>query len=416
MQNRLFRKISIERLSSPDQLDLLLQITRPRGWVALTGLGLLVFVGLGWGIFGRVSNRVQGEGILIRSGGVLEVVAPVGGRVTDVSVEVGDSITEGQVIAWLAQPELSDQLQRARDQLEATRQEFAQAVDFAARHAQLQQRSLDQQGANVEASIAAAEENLRWLEERLSAQEQLFEKGLIAKPTLLATRQQYDDIREKIRAHQDERAKLDLQRLDVENRREAAVRDIRFKLQQAEREWAQLEFDLKSSTQVVSMHSGRVLEIMTEPGKVVNRGEPIMSLDRTGGSVQELVAVIYVPPLLGKMVRPGMRVQIAPSTVRKEEFGLMIGHVTFVSSFPATSKGMSRILKNEQLVQQLSGGAAPYEVHASLQMDPSTASRYRWTSGKGPPIRIESGTLAAATIIVGEQMPLAMVLPIVRNL
>ena len=76
---------------------------------------------------------------------------------------------------------------------------------------------------------------------------------------------------------------------------------------------------------------------------------------------------------------------------------------------------MTRVLKNEQLVQALSGGGAPYEVHASLLVDPRTRSQYRWSSSQGPPMRIESGTLAAATVTVSEDRPIGKVIPLLRR-
>jgi HlyD family secretion protein len=89
--------------------------------------------------------------------------------------------------------------------------------------------------------------------------------------------------------------------------------------------------------------------------------------------------------------------------------------VTTVSSYPSTPRGMQRVLKNDQLVTALSGGGAPYEVRATLLRDPRTPSGYRWTSSHGPPLTIQSGTLAGAQVIVDRQRPIAAVLPLLRR-
>jgi HlyD family secretion protein len=94
---------------------------------------------------------------------------------------------------------------------------------------------------------------------------------------------------------------------------------------------------------------------------------------------------------------------------------VMLGKVTYVSDFPATSKGMRRVLKNEKLVNALSGSDAPYELHADLTFDPATMSHYHWTSAGGPPVRIQSGTLATANIEVHARRPIEMVLPLLRR-
>ena len=71
----IFRKVALERLSSPEQLDQLMQVTNPQGWLALVGLCALLAAALLWGIFGSVPTETTGEGILLRQGGVSELVA-----------------------------------------------------------------------------------------------------------------------------------------------------------------------------------------------------------------------------------------------------------------------------------------------------------------------------------------------------
>jgi len=415
MQNKIFRKVSLDRLSSPEQLDQVMQVTNPRGWIALGSIVLLLVTAIVWGVVGLVGDRVAGSGILVRSGGVLEVVANSGGRVMDVAVAVGDSVSEGQVIARLAQPELFDQLEQARANLHALRREQAQTVEFQNRENELQERTLSQQESSLTQSVAATEGSLRALDERLRNQEQLVQQGLITKSTLLATQQQSDQARERVRADRTSFAQISVQRLAAQNKRIQAIRAGELKIEQSLAQVAQLERDYTVGTQITSPYTGRILEIMTEPAKIVARGEPILSLDLTGGAIQDLMAVVYVPAVHGKMVKRGMQIQIAPTTVRQEEYGLMLGTVTFVSNFPSTPKGMQRVLKNDQLVQALAGGAAPYEVHATLSVDPSTTSQYRWSSSKGPPMRIESGTLANAQVKVNEDRPIAKVIPLLRR-
>jgi hypothetical protein len=55
MNNRLYRQISVERLSSPEQLDEVLRFTSAREWVALTAIFLLLAVSLVWGYKGHIA-------------------------------------------------------------------------------------------------------------------------------------------------------------------------------------------------------------------------------------------------------------------------------------------------------------------------------------------------------------------------
>jgi len=69
MQKPIFRKAALERLSSPEQLDQLMQVTTPKGWLALIALtGLLVMVVV-FGFVARIPITVTGQCILLDSGG-----------------------------------------------------------------------------------------------------------------------------------------------------------------------------------------------------------------------------------------------------------------------------------------------------------------------------------------------------------
>ncbi|HYG62449.1 MAG TPA: biotin/lipoyl-containing protein, partial [Thermoanaerobaculia bacterium] len=97
----IFRKVALERLSSPEQLDQLMQVTNPRGWLALAALGALLLTAVFWGVFGSIPTEAAGEGILLRRGGVSNLVAPESGQVQEILVAVGDEIQKGQVVARL---------------------------------------------------------------------------------------------------------------------------------------------------------------------------------------------------------------------------------------------------------------------------------------------------------------------------
>jgi multidrug resistance efflux pump len=99
MKRQIFRQVALERLSSPEQLDQLIQVTTPRGWLALLALiGLIVTV-VGWSFSDTIPTQLIGRGILIRGGQVPQVLAPVAGLVDQLLVQVGDEVRQGQVIA-----------------------------------------------------------------------------------------------------------------------------------------------------------------------------------------------------------------------------------------------------------------------------------------------------------------------------
>ena len=410
-----FRKVSLDRLASPEQLDQLMRVTDARGWIALLAITIVLLTATLWGVIGSIPQNVGGVGILIKSGGVFDVAPLAGGRVIDVGVNVGDLVTEGQVVARIEQTELRDTLQELKATLRNMREQHAQTVAHGGRDLALQITFLAKQRAAIEQSIASSERSLAWYAEKIASQEKLVEEGLMTKQTLLTSRQQQDSERGKINDARSQLAQIEVRESELQGKRQEEISTSEMKIEDKLRAIAEVERDLKVKTEVVAPHTGRILEVMTEQGAVVSKGEPILSLDLTGRAVKELEAVLYVPSLHGKQVRAGMPILIAPSTVKQEEYGLMLGKVTYVSDFPATSKGMQRVLKNDKLVLGLAGQDAPYEVHADLTVDPNTPSRYRWSSSSGPPLRIQSGTMAVGNITIGSKRPIEMVIPWVRQ-
>jgi HlyD family secretion protein len=413
--SQIFRKSSLDRLASPEQLDQLLQVTDPRGWIALTGLGAVLVMLVIWGLVGVVPENVNALGILVKSGGVSEVVPQAPGRVVDVAVSVGDHVSEGQIVARVDQPELRDRLASAQAALAALQAERRTLQQFGSRDAQLQRDLLEQQRVTLLASIESQKRSARFLADKIVSQERLVSEGLLTRPALMSTRQQHDQAEQQIGEALGQLAQLDVKRLEYANRRGSDARALDVRIADAERMVGDLTAELETKTVVRAPATGRVLEVMTERGNLVGPGEALLSLDQSGKAVKDLEAVFYVPSAYGKQIRAGMIVQIAPTTVKQEEYGLLLGRVTYVADYPATPKGMWRVLKNDKLVTALAGQDAPYEIHVDLQVDPTTVSGYRWSSSSGPPQRIQSGTLSRGSIAVQRRRPVELVIPLVKK-
>jgi HlyD family secretion protein len=169
---------------------------------------------------------------------------------------------------------------------------------------------------------------------------------------------------------------------------------------------------LTENVSVVSQFSGRVLELLVARGDVVNPGTPILSVEVQS---EDLIAVLFVPATEGKRIHPGLKARISPTTVKREEYGFMEGEVTGTSAFPSTSRGMIRLLGNEALVTKLMKEGPPIEVDVALDLDPKTPTGYRWSSSRGPNLKISSGTLTTGSVIVREDRPVSLVIPAARE-
>jgi HlyD family secretion protein len=77
---------------------------------------------------------------------------------------------------------------------------------------------------------------------------------------------------------------------------------------------------------------------------------------------------------------------------------------------------MLHVLKNQQLVNALSAGGAPFEVDVELLRDPNAPSGYLWSSAPGPVTTISPGTLTHGTVWIRRLRLIEFAIPALRRL
>lgn len=96
--NNLFSKEAMDKLRSPEKLDMLLEVTNPVSWMALASMIVMVFSVIVWSVFGAMVVKVEGVGILLDSGGVVTISAPAQGRVEEIFVATGERVRKGDLL------------------------------------------------------------------------------------------------------------------------------------------------------------------------------------------------------------------------------------------------------------------------------------------------------------------------------
>lgn len=414
LSQRTFRTVALQRAASPEQLDHLVSITKPSDWILIFVIVLALAAALTWGIVGRIPTRAAGEGILISSGGrVVEAASAAAGRLSSINVSVGDHVVQGQPIAEIVQTDIQ---QRYASAVEVFHERERQHADLIAKTA----RELASKGHNfakLEAAfnqvIKATDQRIDYLTVDVKNLEELLAKGYTTRRNLEERRRELTDAQQRKEDTQNEILKLRSQKTDLEAQRERESQQSEFALNDARRQMDAAAGQLNQNTQVVSPIEGRVLEVKISPGAVLAVGTPVVAIESEGAKLE---ALVYIPAERGKNVKLGMPVRIEPSTVKREEFGTMVGSVVAISDFPITPQGMAAVLHNENLVKRFANEGAAYAATVSLEQDSETVSGYRWAVGKGPPIRLSSGTLTRAEITTRSQRPLDLVVPLFRRL
>lgn len=409
-EQSVFRKVALDRLASPERLDQLIHVTSPRAWLALAAFALLVLVMVGWGLLGRISTRVEGQGILL-GGDVYNVVPAWSGRVAALHAKVGQHVAAGALVAELEQPELRQQIANAEARLRELQEEDRYIHVEGARELKTRNEYYVARRKNLERSITEREELLTLATAQFEAQHHLVAESLATQEQLIPVQQSLATARADLASTQAELTQATLDRLSanftVRHRfiaSEQAVHD-------AERELERLKHDHTLQSSIYTTYGGRVLEITADEGSVLSAGQPLMRIAPDEGTSGQMRAVLYVNANDGKRVEAGMPVLVAPATVKPEEHGYIVGHVERIAEFPATSQGMQRVLKNDQLVLQLTAAGPPFEVAVALTRDREAPSGYRWTSGRGPEVAVMEGTPVRGRVIVETRRPVELVIP-----
>lgn len=411
MANPLFRQTAIERLSSPERLDTLIQVTTVRAWLALAAMLAVIAAALFWGIRGRTSETLGGFGILLPEGGLFDIETEASGVVTDFYVKLGDPVKKGQTVARLAQRELEEQIRQVKARLTDVRKHGGEATALITKNRSLLVASLKDQIRKVEQSRTATEQYAAYLEERLRAQDQALKRGLITQDVYENTVQQLAAARQALVAAEAEIKGLGAQQASLENQATQNIFTLDQEVRTLQQQLELLEQQYERSAFVKSAYDARVVELLADDGEMVTAGRPLINVELTESP---LVCLVFVP-LAGQLVQPGMTVHVSPAGISWEEYGYIIGRVRSVSTAPLSPAAMTTYLHNETLVQQFSGQGGAYLVEVDLEKDEATLSGFKWSARSGSTVRAGSGMLLSATIVTREHAPITLVIPTLRK-
>lgn len=418
----LFRPAALERAGKAETLDLGVHVIRAPQWFLLAAALALAVGAFAVSFVLTVPRRVDAGGILITVEGLKDIETLSTGLVKDIFVAPGDLVRQGQKILHIEQPDLVQQLEQAQAELSNLNGRYQRVVSFHDTGKADTDALLNQKRRELESLIAVNKNQIEWLEKNLAGYEKLALKGFVSQQKLFEARV---NLNEAVAEQMRNTNALAALRFDENARkieREREILDLQVKIEQARSNIAAIREKRERMAYLESPYDGVVIEQKADPGELIEAGKPVFSIlpgfsPGPAGAPKHipLVATLYLPSSEGKRVRPGMAVQISPSTAKREEYGYIYGKITRRSTIPATPEGMMRSLKNRQLVESLSAGGAPFEAAATLDPDPSTPSGFRWSSSTGPNQTIGPGSLATARIIVDEQPLISLVMPALRR-
>ena len=423
LSTRLFRESALERLSSPEQLDQQLQVTSPRGWIALLALWSVLAAVIVWSIVGSVPTREEGQGIIVVGGGLQVVVSPGKGRLRSIDVDVGTVIGPGDIVATISQQTLDDELDQARSQLAEMQAQNLRHAQFDHREEDLQTSLAEVDRQRLQQAIDYATGRIARLRTHRAIIKELFEDGMMTEIDLHEVEQEVETV-----SMEQEKARLEIQQLIARNENATFQRERERMKRDNELERLQSKIDLLAGrlsreSQVVSQVTGRVVEIRAALQTEVHVGDTILLIEPMGTEAGGLEAILYVSAATGKRIKvrgeaggEEMVVHISPSTVKREEYGSMLGVVSFVATVPTSKPAMEARLRDKDLAEKLTQEIGlPLEVRVTLIPSNDTPSGYKWTSSEGPRTVITAGTLCRGSVTVNEQRPVELLIPFIKK-
>ena len=408
MARQIFRQAALDRMANPERIDRPVRLVGAPGWLVLAGFLVAVGFAVAWAFGTKAAVKVAASGLFIDRGGLVEVVASTDGQIEALDIRPGDVVETGEVVATLSRAELTRELAAAEAKLADARERFARLEAFNSEQTAREVRTDSQRLVTIEQTRAVLSERMALLEQKALDVATLVERKVVLRDRLLDAQIAVSDVQERLSSLEEEETRIRLGSDERDSARRLRMLDEKLGIEEQERLIARLKSRLSDQRVVRSTHAGRVVELKLNPGDVIRPGSALATLAPVESNI---VALLYVPPAEGKRIEPGMRAEIAPTTVEREVFGHMMGEVNYVSPLPATPEGMRRVLQNDQLVQQLSAGGAPIEVRVTLTRDPGTATGYAWSASRGPERGIGAGALIEGKLIVDHTPLVDLVVP-----
>jgi HlyD family secretion protein len=478
MANAIFRKVSLDRLASPEELDQLITVTGPRAWLALAALLSILGTAVLWGFLGNIPQKTEGQGILMASGGVENIVNLAAGRVTDVRVQSGDRVKKGEIVARIDQPDLIKQINDYKKDLEDVksfnagadsedRTNFSASLDdlyeltrrikqekmtqgtkeneagYNLQRAEIQLKQSSTSLNEAKLRLMQAQMDAKTAQENVARLQRLSASGVSSRYELQGAIEKLDTAKmqvgiaeqgvktaeNNVRSDQTQVAQLKAKRgggdklgaapsegqLNLRMIQSQLAEKQATKIIEIEKQIKELTLRLEINGAVVSPIDGRVLEVRVKKRDLTQAGSSMISIVKEGQFVNNLEVMLYVAAEEGKKIVPGMEAQISPTIVKREDYGFMVGKVTWVAEYPATSQNMLQTLGSRELVQKMAKNGTPVEVRVNLIPDAATFSGFKWSTIKGAPVKIDSGNICNGTIIVSKQKPIDMVIPYIKE-
>lgn len=368
-----------------------------------TVFGLLAIVGvvaLLW--FGSYTHKARINGWLVPALGLIRVVAPQPGIVSEVYVKEGDEVAGGAPLLLLS-IEVESEVGATRKQVvRRLRDRRASLMDERVRQQELYKQQAEGGTARLKAMTAERQElqqaidiqqaRVQLADRTLQQMRDLRVRQLVTEQRLQAAEQ--DRLEQAVKLKEYQRKLAGLEQDFVKLRGEVTELPLRQQTQlgETDRNIAALDQELAEAESrrqilITAPQAGTISTIQAAPGGNVSTTVPLLSILPAGS---ELQAQLFSPSRSIGFVQVGQRVLLRYQPFSYQKFGFYEGHVIDVSR---------TALSPSELPQQLSGltslyGSAEPVYRITVALEKQTATVY------GKPVALQPGMQLEADVLI----------------
>lgn len=426
----LFRQASLDKLSSPEQLDRLVRLTSGRSWMGIAFFAIILSSITVWGITGTIPKKYNGQGILMSSGGTTAIQSPISGVLSDASIERGDYVHFGDVVARIDQRDVVKKIEDLEKELDIvkvqTNVEYGRQIDEHTVEIEKQKGEIKKQDLIIADSMLEVENAKTVLDrarETFEKKHVLYEGGAVpeserddSESVVIAAEREYEVALAAHAQNQRNKDYLEWGLVQLENKKQSIEQelesheDVKLIIKQIERYKEEL-----TQSDIISHVEGKVLRANVKRDNVIQAGQSVATILQKGTGVNDTTVLFYLPIEQGKALKAGMKVNVYPSIYNRQEYGHMQAIVTDVSDYAVSTEEIIETLGNEELVKKFAQTGVLVEVKGNLIKDEKTASGFYWSSRRGRQVDIGEGVTCDVSVTVEESRPVSLVIPILRS-
>ncbi len=399
MSEKLYREGLVDSLISSEELDQAPRALELRARVLLWLFALAIVSSAAFSYYVSVPVSIQAEGIVWTPKGLRNITVSSQGRATKVMVVPGQDVSKGDMVAFIDQSDLQIQLDSLELKLKDTKA-FIKALEKLATAERAGRKNYH---ITIDKILASSATHYRAKEKRLKKREKdlehVLKSGAVRREDVDQLIDKLGETREQMLslAREQATAVRDDAHSDVESDRQLLTQrhqadDIRDQI-------AGIDAQLLEDGKLLSPFDGRVTDVEVDPGDFVSPGTRIATI-QPPVTHRALLAVVYPGYEDGSKLHAGMAAELELSAYPKEKFGVLKGKVVNVSELPVSSESMMRMLKNDLLVNKLSGKESPFEVLIELERDPGDPSGYAWSADADKARMLRDGMQCDAKLVV----------------